>query len=139
MTAIDVLGLMEASGALKHGHFLFSSGRHGDIYLEKFDQLRNPVATVEVCAGFAERFRDEGIDVVVGPTTGGVILAFEAARQLGTMAAYAERAADALPHAAARIRGVVELYLRARYEPDADGAALAALAAEVAVFRVARA
>ena len=53
--------------------------------------------------------------------------------------AYAERAAGALPHAAARIRGVVELYLRARYEPDADGAALAALAAEVAAFRVARA
>ena len=53
--------------------------------------------------------------------------------------AYAERAADALPHAAARIRGVVELYLRARYEPDADGAALAALAAEVAAFRAARA
>ena len=53
--------------------------------------------------------------------------------------AYAERAADALPHAATRIRGVVELYLRARYEPDADGAALAALAAEVAAFRAARA
>jgi protein-glutamine gamma-glutamyltransferase len=53
--------------------------------------------------------------------------------------AYAERAADALPHAAARIRGVAELYLRARYEPDADGAALAALAAEVAAFRSARA
>ena len=53
--------------------------------------------------------------------------------------AYAERAAGALPHAAARIRGVVELYLRARYEPDADGTALAALAAEVAAFRAVRA
>jgi hypothetical protein len=48
---------------------------------------------------------------------------------------YAERAAGVLPHAALRIRGVVDLYLRARYEPDADGAALAALAAEVAAFR----
>ncbi len=94
MAAIDVLGVMEASGALKHGHFLFSSGRHGDIYLEKFDLLRNPVATVEVCAGFADRFRDDAIDVVVGPTTGGVILAFETARQLGTVAAYAERASE---------------------------------------------
>jgi hypothetical protein len=53
--------------------------------------------------------------------------------------AYAERAAGTLPHAAARIRGVVDLYLRARYEPDADGAALAALAAEVAAFRAVRA
>ncbi|HUQ53396.1 MAG TPA: DUF4129 domain-containing protein, partial [Gammaproteobacteria bacterium] len=49
--------------------------------------------------------------------------------------AYAERAAGSLPHAAARIRGVVDLYLRARYEPDSDGTALAALAAEVAAFR----
>lgn len=53
--------------------------------------------------------------------------------------AYAERAAGALPHVAARVRGVVELYLRARYEPDADGAALAALEAEVTAFRAVRA
>jgi orotate phosphoribosyltransferase len=38
-----------------------------------------------------ELFRDQAIDVVVGPTTGGVILAFEVARQLGVAAAYAER------------------------------------------------
>jgi protein-glutamine gamma-glutamyltransferase len=53
--------------------------------------------------------------------------------------AYAERAAVNLPYQATRIRGVVDLYLRARYEPDADGAALAALAAEVAAFRTLRA
>ena len=52
--------------------------------------------------------------------------------------AYAERAAVALPHAAAPIRAVADLYLRARYEPDTDGAALAALAAAVAAFRGAR-
>ncbi len=53
--------------------------------------------------------------------------------------AYAEHAATALPHAAAEIRAVVELYLRARYEPDADGAALAELKPRVAAFRPARA
>jgi transglutaminase-like putative cysteine protease len=52
--------------------------------------------------------------------------------------AYAERAATALPHAAPRIRGIVDAYLRARYEPDSDGAALAALEAEVAAFRAVR-
>jgi hypothetical protein len=49
--------------------------------------------------------------------------------------AYAARAAAELPHAAARIHDVADLYLRARYEPDADGSALAALAAAVADFR----
>ena len=53
--------------------------------------------------------------------------------------AYAERAAGLLPHAAAKIRSVVDLYLRARYEPDADGAALAALEAEITAFRTVRA
>jgi transglutaminase-like putative cysteine protease len=48
---------------------------------------------------------------------------------------YAERAASALPHAAAPIRAVAELYLRARYEPDHDGTALAALTSAVAAFR----
>jgi orotate phosphoribosyltransferase len=53
--------------------------------------LRRPGATSEVCRLIADRFQDRVIDVVVGPTTGGVILAFEVARQLGVAAAYAER------------------------------------------------
>jgi orotate phosphoribosyltransferase len=85
---------MRAVGALKEGHFLLSSGRHSDVYVEKFDLLRNPTATSRVCTGFADRFRDERIDVVVGPTTGGILLAFEVGRQLGIAAAYAERSSD---------------------------------------------
>ncbi|CAA9581212.1 MAG: Orotate phosphoribosyltransferase [uncultured Thermomicrobiales bacterium] len=91
---VDTLDQLRAIGALKRGHFLFSSGRHGDVYLEKFDLLRDPGATSDVCRGFVERFRDQAIDVVVGPTTGGILLAFETARQLRVAAAYAERASD---------------------------------------------
>jgi orotate phosphoribosyltransferase len=90
--ANDILAVMRASGALKEGHFLLSSGRHSDRYVEKFDLLRQPEATSQVCTLIADRFRDQGVDVVAGPTTGGVILAFEVARQLGVAAAYAERA-----------------------------------------------
>ncbi|MBA2248057.1 MAG: orotate phosphoribosyltransferase [Chloroflexia bacterium] len=91
---LDVLERLRAIGALKRGHFLFSSGRHGNVYLEKFDLLRDPGATSDVCRGFVERFGDKAIDVVVGPTTGGILLAFETARQLGIAAAYAERPSD---------------------------------------------
>ena len=86
-----ILGTLRASGALKEGHFVLASGRHSDQYVEKFDLLRQPRATSEVCRVIADRFRDQEIDVVVGPTTGGVILAFEVARQLDVAAAYAER------------------------------------------------
>lgn len=90
----DLLTQLAEIDAIRKGHFLYASGKHGDTYLEKFNMLRNPEATVNACQFFADRFRNENIDVVVGPTTGGVILAFETARQLGVAAAYAERASD---------------------------------------------
>ena len=88
-----VLETLRATGAVKQGHFLLSSGRHSDQYVEKFDLLRRPEATSAVCAMIVEQFWARGVEVVVGPTTGGVIIAFEVARQLGVSAAYAERAA----------------------------------------------
>ena len=78
-------------GAVKEGHFLLASGRHSDRYVEKFDLLRRPRETEAVCTEIADRFREAAIDVVAGPSTGGIILAFEVARQLGVVAAYAER------------------------------------------------
>lgn len=93
--ATGILETLRASGALKEGHFLLSSGRHSGQYVEKFDLLRRPHAASAACALIADHYRDAGIDVVAGPTTGGVILAFEVARQLGAEAAYAERVAEA--------------------------------------------
>ncbi len=90
----DLMRQLEEIGALKTGHFLLASGRHSDVYLEKFDLLRNPKATETVCTGFVEAFAEAAIDVVVGPTTGGILLAFETARQMGLPAAYAERASE---------------------------------------------
>jgi orotate phosphoribosyltransferase len=83
--------VLRAAGAIKTGHFLYSSGLHGDTYVEKFDLLRDPRATEQICGGFVRAFADAGVAVVAGPTTGGILLAFETARQLGVAAAYAER------------------------------------------------
>ena len=79
-------------GALQEGHFLLSSGRHSGRYIEKFALLMWPRATERVCRGFVERFAEAGVETVAGPTTGGILLAFEVARQLGVRAVYAERA-----------------------------------------------
>ena len=92
--AIDLEQLFIDVGALKQGHFLLSSGRHSDRYLEKFDLLRNPGAASAVLEPLADRLRDWDIDVIVGPTTGGILLAFELGRQLGLPAAYAERSGE---------------------------------------------
>ncbi len=91
--------LFRASGALRDGHFLLKSGRHGDRYLEKFQVLQYPTAVVELCGFLADLVRDADgrptVDVVVGPTTGGVLLAFEVARQLGVRGIFAEEVKDA--------------------------------------------
>jgi orotate phosphoribosyltransferase len=81
--------LFRKSGALRDGHFLLKSGRHSNAYLEKFAVLSDPAATSELCGFWAGRY-DGLVDLVAGPTTGGVILAFETGRQLGTPAIFAE-------------------------------------------------
>ena len=86
--------LFRSSGAFREGHFLLKSGRHGDAYVEKFAVLSDPVATSELCGYCAAGVRGEDgaplVDLVAGPTTGGVLLAFETARQLGVRSIFAE-------------------------------------------------
>ena len=75
--------LFRRSGALRDGHFSLKSGRHSDAYLEKFAVLSDPAATASFAvlggASPAAR-RTPEVDLVAGPTTGGVILAFETGR-----------------------------------------------------------
>lgn len=71
-----------------HGHFLLTSGRHSDVYFEKFRVLTQPRVLSALCAEIASHF--SGVDFVAGPTTGGIIIAFEVARQMGVGAVYVE-------------------------------------------------
>ncbi len=84
--------LFRASGAMRAGHFALKSGRHGDAYLEKFAVLSDPAATSELCGFWAAEARGK-VDLVAGPTTGGLILAWETARQLGVRGLFAEEVA----------------------------------------------
>lgn len=86
--------ILQESGALLEGHFLLTSGRHSNRYIEKFRLLEQPGLTSRLCAEIARRFADDNIECVIGPVTGGIILAFEVARHLGCRAFYAERAKD---------------------------------------------
>lgn len=81
-SAASIEDLFDASGALRRGHFLLKSGRHSDRYLEKFAVLQYPSLAVEIGRRLAEALAPYDPTLVVGPTTGGVLLAFETARQL---------------------------------------------------------
>src|SRR5687767_9995528 len=91
-----VESLFADAGALLEGHFLLKSGRHAGRYLEKFLVLQHPRYGVELCRRFAEALAPYSPTLVVGPTTGGVLLSFETARQLGgsVRAAFAEPSAS---------------------------------------------
>jgi orotate phosphoribosyltransferase len=91
MSDQDARRAFESAGAFLRGHFVYTSGRHGADYLEKFRILEDPRATSELAGMIADRFRPLKPELVAGPTTGGIILAFEVARQLGVDAVYVER------------------------------------------------
>jgi orotate phosphoribosyltransferase len=83
--------IFEKAGAIMKGHFLLTSGLHSPVYWEKFRVLQYPEHTEALCRLIADHFRSQKIEVVAAPTTGGIILAFEVARQLGVRGIFAER------------------------------------------------
>ena len=82
--------LLVSRDALMRGHFQLASGRHGDLYIEKFRILQWPDVTGPLCAMMADHFRG-ACNLVAGPTTGGIILSYETARHLGLRSIIAER------------------------------------------------
>ena len=86
--------LFRTAEAIKEGHFLLASGLHSPIYWEKFRILQHPRVTEELCRLIVQHFGGQKIDIVAGPTTGGIILAFETARQLGVRSIFAEKEGD---------------------------------------------
>ena len=88
---IDTEEIFKKSGAVLEGHFLLTSGLHSPIYWEKFRVLQFPNFTEQLCQLIAAHFGEQGIQVVAGPTTGGIILAHEVAKQLGVRCIFAEK------------------------------------------------
>jgi orotate phosphoribosyltransferase len=89
--ADNVEAIFAKTGAVLKGHFLLTSGLHSPVYWEKFKILQYPNHTAALCKMIADHYRDANVQTVAGPTTGGIILAFEVARQLGVRSIYAEK------------------------------------------------
>lgn len=94
MTSDEVVQAFKDAGALLEGHFLFTSGRHGRQFLQAARVLQYPEHTDRLTAAIGAQFRDAGIELVVGPATGGIVLAYATARALGARGAYTEKDAE---------------------------------------------
>lgn len=88
---VDVKKNLEDCGALLEGHFLLTSGKHSDGYVQCAKLLMYPDVAAESLKPVVDKVKDMDIDVVVGPALGGVIVSYEIARQLGVPSMFTER------------------------------------------------
>jgi orotate phosphoribosyltransferase len=86
----EILEVLESRGAVQSGHFLLSSGRHSDLFVQKFRIFEDPRLTQRFGEEIANSF-PEGFDVVVSPAVGAIVLGFAAALAADTRAIFAER------------------------------------------------
>lgn len=85
MNEAQVLETLQKVGAFRSGHFVFVSGLHADTYVNKNAMYPYTREMSELCKGIAELFKGQGIDAVVGPSTGGIILSQWVAHHLSDM------------------------------------------------------
>lgn len=91
MTEKEIMDMFLETGAIMEGHFLLTSGLHSNRYVEKFNVLQHPKYTEALCQELAKFFANESIETVVGPMTGGILLAHETGKALGTRSIFTER------------------------------------------------
>jgi len=93
----NVINLLRESGAMLEGHFLLSSGRHSDKYFQCAKLLQYPDKAMIAFEEPVKNIRADmqsgkiKIDIVAGPAIGGIIAAYEVARQLNLPSVFTER------------------------------------------------
>lgn len=91
MTMERNLEILKSCDAFLEGHFLLSSGRHSSAYCQMAYLQQYPDKCAEAMKSVADQLRELEIDVIVGPAMGGIVYAYELARQLGKRAIFTER------------------------------------------------
>jgi orotate phosphoribosyltransferase len=86
-----VLELLRASGALLEGHFLLSSGLHSPRYVQCAKLLEHPSRARRVGAWLADLLRPLGVESVLSPALGGLIVGHEVEAALGVPFRFTER------------------------------------------------
>jgi orotate phosphoribosyltransferase len=85
----EALALLRTRGAVRSGHFLLSSGRHSDTYVEKARVFEDPAATMELAREIASWY--ERVQAVVSLAVGALPLGFAVALAAESRFLYAER------------------------------------------------
>jgi orotate phosphoribosyltransferase len=96
VTERETLERYEKRGGLLRGHFRLTSGLHSDVYLQSALVLQHPEDAAALGEALAAAFRADGVQTVLAPAIGGILVAHEVARALGTRALFTERESGAM-------------------------------------------
>ena len=91
MDRAEMERIFKETGLMLEGHFLLTSGRHSNRYMQCAKLFQYPVYSEMICKDLAKRFEGQQIDLVVGPAIGGIIMSYEMARQINVPNIFAER------------------------------------------------
>jgi len=86
-----LISLLKSNSAILEGHFLLTSGKHSNFYIEKFRILEDPKLLDDVCMSMSNSFVNENIDIVLGAAIGGILLAGGVGRHLDAKHIFSER------------------------------------------------
>jgi orotate phosphoribosyltransferase len=89
--AADLERELTSRGAILSGHFRLSSGRHSNRFVQKFRILEDPQLVERVARSLAAAVESLRPTIVVSAAIGGIVLGYEMARQLDTLAIFVEK------------------------------------------------
>lgn len=91
MNAQEVHELLEEHDAIRSGHFLLSSGKHSNVFVQLAAVLKWPGIAERLGHELGTRFASTEPTIVLGPAMGGVIIGHEVARYLKVPMVFSER------------------------------------------------
>ena len=87
----EILKDFAETGALLTGHFQLRSGLHSNQYFQAALVLQHTVIAAKLCKALADKWADKGVETVISPAVGGIIVGQEVGRSLGVKAIFAEK------------------------------------------------
>ena len=91
MTNNEILDIFNKTGGVLKGHFLLTSGRHADTYMQCAKLFTDAVESEKLCKALAAKLSKYKADIVVSPAVGGILMGYEVSKWLKLPNIFAER------------------------------------------------
>ncbi len=91
MTKQEIVEMLKEAEVLLEGHFLLTSGRHSDKYMQCAKIFQYAKYSEPLCKELADQYKNDNIELVIGPAIGAIQMSYEVGKQLGVKNIFAER------------------------------------------------